>query len=86
MFSLIVPENSAGSWNTTPTWERSCGSGTSVTSLPSTRSWPPVRWYSPSSRLVRVVLPTPLSPTNATRSPLRTSKLSPRSTSVLSPP
>ena len=69
MFSLIVPENSAGSWKTTPTCARSCGSGTVVTSLPSTSNRPLVSGYSPRSRLVMVVLPTPLSPTKATRSP-----------------
>ena len=66
MFSRIVPENSAGSWKTTPTEERSSALLNVETSLPQTVSVPAVGWYRPSRRFTRVDLPPPDSPTSAT--------------------
>ena len=71
---------SSGSWKTSPTRARSAGSVSGPTASPATSSSPaprrrPLRWS------ISVVLPAPLGPSTATRSPWATVRSRPRSTS-----
>ena len=68
---------SSGSWNTSPTRARSSCSVSPPTSSPATSSSPsprsrPLRWS------ISVVLPAPLGPSTATRSPCSTCRSTPR--------
>src|SRR5580700_4510849 len=57
-----------------------------VISSPATVILPCVGTSNPPSKFSSVVLPDPLGPINATNSPWSTSRFSPRSTSISSPP
>ncbi len=53
--------------------------GSEATSVPATETWPSSAWMSVDTIRTNVVLPAPFGPSNATTSPARTSRFTPRS-------
>ena len=79
---MIDALNRNTSWNAMPIEPRSTGTGMSAVSIPSIRISPPVGAMNRGSSLTVVLLPAPLGPTIATRSPDRIARSTPRITSV----